>query len=185
MVLTTVDAAVNRAMIAPAGPVHINCVFREPLAGAPAPWSTSCLKGLKRWSTTSTPYTQYIDSKPRLLGGVHPTFVADLEGVAKLIGSAREGLLVVGGLSAAEETWAVALLAQHLGWPVVPDVISGLRIGEALCTEGTGERKVNVIHNFDQILLSKDVARSSKPDVVLQVSSNSEPQLRNFPCARR
>ncbi|CAM6124850.1 unnamed protein product [Calypogeia fissa] len=169
MVLTTVDAAVNRAMIAPSGPVHINCAFREPLAGNPAPWSTTCLKGLKRWSTTSTPYTQYIDSKPRLLGGVHPTFVVDLEAVAKLIGGAKEGLLVVGGLSAAEETWAVALLAQHLGWPVVPDVISGLRIGEALCTEGAGERKVNVIHNFDQILLSKDVARSSKPDVVLQI----------------
>lgn len=172
MVLTTIDAAVNRAMIAPSGPVHINCAFREPLAGNPSLWSTACLKGLERWSTTSTPYTEYIDSKPRVLGGLPPTFVAGLEGVAKLIGGAKEGLLVVGGLSAAEETWAVALLAQHLGWPVVPDVISGLRIGEVLCTEGAGERKVNIIHNFDQILLSKEVAGSLKPDVVLQVSSN-------------
>ncbi|KAL3698745.1 hypothetical protein R1sor_012821 [Riccia sorocarpa] len=171
MVLTTVDSALNKAMSAPSGPVHINCGFREPLAGTPQPWNTACLKGLDRWIITSAPYTRYIDCKPKLLGGVHPTYVADLEGVAELLESATQGMIIVGGLSAAEETWAVALLAQHLGWPVVPDILSGLRIGKVLCSSQVGERKVNIIHNFDQVLLSNSVAQSLKPDVVLQIGS--------------
>ncbi|KAL2645330.1 hypothetical protein R1flu_012917 [Riccia fluitans] len=171
MVLTTVDSALNKAMSAPSGPVHINCGFREPLAGTPQPWNTACLKGLERWIITSAPYTRYIDCKPKLLGGVHPTYVPDLEGVAALLEGATEGMIIVGGLSAAEETWAVALLAQHLGWPVVPDILSGLRIGKVLCSSQVGERKVNIIHNFDQVLLSNSVVQSLKPDVVLQIGS--------------
>ncbi|BFI28545.1 menaquinone-specific isochorismate synthase [Marchantia polymorpha subsp. ruderalis] len=171
MVLTTVDSAVNKAMSAPSGPVHINIGFREPLAGTPQAWNAACLKGLERWIDTAAPYTQYIDCNPKLLGGVHPTYVADLEGIAELLESATEGMIIVGGLSAAEETWAVALLAQHLGWPVVPDILSGLRIGKVMCSSRVGERKVNIIHNFDQVLLSSSVAQSLRPDVVLQIGS--------------
>ncbi|KAG6548096.1 hypothetical protein Mapa_010376 [Marchantia paleacea] len=171
MVLTTVDSAANKAMSAPSGPVHINIGFREPLAGTPQTWNIACLKGLERWIATAAPYTQYIDCNPKLLGGVHPTYVADLEGIAELLESAAEGMIIVGGLSAAEETWAVALLAQHLGWPVVPDILSGLRIGKVMCSSRVGERKVNIIHHFDQVLLSSSVSQSLRPDVVLQIGS--------------
>ena len=89
--------------------------------------------------------------------------------VVKILKEAERGLLVVGGLHTGEETWAVALLASYIGWPIVPDVLSGLRIGNAFTFGQNKDLQLNVIHHFDQILLSKSVADAISPDVILQV----------------
>ena len=44
MALTTVDAAVRYAGGPNAGPVHINCQLREPLAPTEAPWDRRALQ---------------------------------------------------------------------------------------------------------------------------------------------
>lgn len=160
MVLTTLDSAVYRAKSVPSGPVHINCPFREPLASLTEAWNPDCLKGLDRWIFSSSPFTTYMNCVPGI-GNI-------MEVVHELKG-AEKGLLVVGGLHSAEETWAVVMLASHLGWPVFPDVLSGLRIGNVFDSGKTKDLPSNIIKHIDQILLSESVASAIKPDVILQV----------------
>ncbi|NIR47646.1 2-succinyl-5-enolpyruvyl-6-hydroxy-3-cyclohexene-1-carboxylic-acid synthase, partial [candidate division KSB1 bacterium] len=49
MVLTTVDQLVYQSMRAPGGPVHLNCMFREPLAPIKAEVNPAYFNGLKKW----------------------------------------------------------------------------------------------------------------------------------------
>ena len=59
-ILTLVDQAVYRATRSPAGPVHINCMFREPLAPSPLPKDFSpYLAGAQRWLNNNKPFTAY------------------------------------------------------------------------------------------------------------------------------
>lgn len=60
MVLTTIDTAVFRATQEPFGPVHINCAFREPLAGVSCQWNLGSLKGLNMWMSNREPFTKHI-----------------------------------------------------------------------------------------------------------------------------
>lgn len=162
MVLTTLDSAVYRAKSVPSGPVHINCPFREPLAGLTEAWNTDCLKGLDRWIFSSSPFTTYMN-------GAQHTGIENIMQVVHAVKGAERGLLVVGGLHTAEETWTVVMLASHLGWPVFPDVLSGLRIGHVFNAGRTKDQPSNIIQHIDQILLSKSVADAIEPDVILQV----------------
>jgi 2-succinyl-5-enolpyruvyl-6-hydroxy-3-cyclohexene-1-carboxylate synthase len=61
------------------------------------------------------------------------------------------------------------MLASHLGWPVFPDVLSGLRLGHVFKSGKTKDMPSNIIQHIDQILLSKSVADAIEPDVILQV----------------
>lgn len=49
--------------------------------------------------------------------------------MARLLASSARGLLVVGELASPADAAAVVRIARLLGWPVVADVLSGLRVG--------------------------------------------------------
>ncbi|KAJ7550965.1 hypothetical protein O6H91_07G126900 [Diphasiastrum complanatum] len=188
IVLTTVDAAVFRASTDPCGPVHINCAFREPLAALPEAWNVDCLQGLQRWAMSSVPFTTYIDSSVSCVSKIFG-MRSDLQEVGNLIRDANRGLLIFGGLHTAEETWAALKLSQHLGWPVFPDILSGLRLGKVFTHDNLNEVTSAIIYNFDHILLSRSVGTAIRPDVILQIGSRiTSKRLSNFlegycPCA--
>lgn len=120
-VLTTVDQAVYRAGRSPRGPVHLNLMFREPLI--PPPDETQePLPGPDRWQGSNEPYTRYAPARP----------VVDDEHIAGIwegLRPVRKGLVVAGRLSSRRQGEAVRKLARALGWPLLPDVGSQVRLG--------------------------------------------------------
>lgn len=139
-ILTLVDQAVYRTMRSPAGPVHINCMFREPLAPSPLTKDFSqYLTGAQRWINKDKPFTAYEPSINTINDG-------SIEQIATLLNETANGLLVIGSLGSDADRKAVHRLSQTLNWPVFVDIRSGLRLGV---------KDTNIISYFDQLLLSE------------------------------
>jgi len=149
-VLTTIDQAVYRACRLNKGPVHLNLMFREPLAPENKKQSFSeYLRSVGQWSAVSKPFTYYPDTR---------TIISEktLAEISQIINKSKSGLIVAGKLPL-DDSKQVLKLAEKIGWPVFPDIASGLRLGV---------KSPNIIANFDQILLS-DKASKLEPDTVL------------------
>ncbi|XP_077237681.1 2-oxoglutarate decarboxylase/hydro-lyase/magnesium ion-binding protein isoform X2 [Tasmannia lanceolata] len=168
MVLTTVDSALHKATQAPYGPVHINCPFREPLEDSPREWDLSCLKGLDSWMSKEEPFTKYIRMQHFRACNEFHSQVAE---VLEIIQRANQGLLLIGAIHSEDEIWAALLLAKHLFWPVVADILSGLRFRKFLTSFPETEDNFLFIDHFDHLLLSDSVRGWAQPDVVIQIGS--------------
>ena len=127
VVLTTIDQAVFRAAAAPAGPVHLNCPFAEPLEPEPVPEPLVAGPAGTRWWAGAEPFTTYravAHTVPSAaLPGVAPPPDA-VSALLRLVAQSRRGLLVAGGLPRGCGA-AIEALAGHLGWPLLGDVTSG------------------------------------------------------------
>ncbi|MCF6284166.1 MAG: 2-succinyl-5-enolpyruvyl-6-hydroxy-3-cyclohexene-1-carboxylic-acid synthase, partial [Candidatus Hydrogenedentes bacterium] len=111
-VLSTVDQAISRSRASKPGPVHLNCMLREPLApNADGTISDHYSDKLSSWESRAEPYTVY--------GGGCPTLTDEVQAhLLKSIQSCDSGLLVFGALTTKDETARAAALARELGWPV-------------------------------------------------------------------
>ena len=160
-VLTTVDQAVYRTRRAPAGPVHLNCMFREPFLPDEAETHRRDFAELGAWSENAQPYTRYAASRP---------MVSDetAEMVWEAVRGVERGLFVVGRLpvSAVHEREAVRRLAEALGWPLLPDVGSGLRMGR-------GRRPATTVPYYDVMLAGEAFSTAHSPEAVLHVGGRS------------
>lgn len=152
-VLTTVDQAVYRSLRAPAGPVHLNCMFREPLVPSA---ELALPSSLEAWGSGETPYTTYSVSN------VLPE-PQDLRRLTGLLTESERTLLIAGRLPTVAEGRAVAELATRLGVPFLPDVGSQVRLG-------AGDYP-GAVPYYDQVLLSKDFAQAHRPEVVVYFGS--------------
>lgn len=141
--LTLVDEAVYLCQRSPGGPVHLNCQFREPLEPVYTEDDFSeYLAPIHHWIDSSLPYTQKFPG----------TIRADAQTVRDIGGKLErtmQGLIIVGRLTSDPDREAVLSLADHLHWPVFPDILSGLRLGF--------QAKENFIFNYDQLLLSNNL----------------------------
>jgi 2-succinyl-5-enolpyruvyl-6-hydroxy-3-cyclohexene-1-carboxylate synthase len=136
------------------GPVHLNCPFRKPLEPtAPAAFEVS------------EPAVREAPAMPPALIGSRATNVLagpdwiDSTGVAKdlddVLRNVSRGVVLAGRLDSAQ-AGAAARLASRLGWPLLPDVCSQLRLGSA----------PNHVITYADLIAGKTVPR---PQAVIQV----------------
>ena len=141
--LTTMDQAVFRSKDPMPGPVHINCMFREPLAPVETGFDAEkYVKPVEHWLNVNNVYTEYTP------GTVRMDFSGDKR-LVSILNETKRGIMVVGKLGSPEEQQAVLKLSETLNWPIFPDIVSGLR---TLSHD-------NIIHYYDQVLLSGTAAR--------------------------
>ncbi len=165
-VLTTADQALHRAVRAPAGPVHLNCMFRKPLEPAETDASVAVPSTIEKWAAGTDPYTQYPTPTPTPPG-------EEIVALADALGTTPKGLLVVGRLDLPAAADAVRRLATHLGWPLLPDLTSRLRLGAEQCT--------GRVPHADLLLTSEAFRDAHAPEIILQVGGRfASKRLRLF-----
>ncbi len=129
----------------PAGPVHLNLAFREPLVPAGDEVAVDGGRsGGRPWVTTA----------------VGPTLPDDdeLDGLAAAIAATPRGLLVA-GWGAGVPAGVVERFAAAAGWPVLADGISGVRTGP------------HAVSTYDALLRVPAVADRLRPDLVVHVGA--------------
>ncbi|HEY3672547.1 MAG TPA: 2-succinyl-5-enolpyruvyl-6-hydroxy-3-cyclohexene-1-carboxylic-acid synthase [Acidimicrobiia bacterium] len=134
--------AVADASGSPAGPVHLNLPFREPLV----PTGEELVEAPGR--SDDRPWTA---SAP----GVRAPSVEMLDALAHLIADRPRGLIVA-GWGAGVRSSTVLRFAEVAGWPVLADPLSNLRV------PGT-------IAAYDPLLRVTGFADGHAPDVVLRI----------------
>ncbi|HDP33585.1 MAG TPA: 2-succinyl-5-enolpyruvyl-6-hydroxy-3-cyclohexene-1-carboxylic-acid synthase [Candidatus Hydrogenedentes bacterium] len=156
----TVLAAVDNAVAAAGargsgGPVHVNCMYREPLAPdvEAFPRAEDYMKDIKEWEAGSLPYT-HAENRPELFSEEQLTQVHDL------LQKSRSGLTLIGGLATPGEQDAALQLAQYLRWPVFADITSGCR--EKLADD-------IMISMYDVLLHSEKFRARCVPDTIVHI----------------
>ena len=125
-VLTTAAQVVHRSL-SPPGPVHLNLMFREPLA--PETDGTdpaAATRHLAAWLHSDGPYTQY-----RAPTAIDATALQEM---AARVADVERGLIIVGKTDDPALAAAAGQLGAALGWPVLADIGSGLRLSAAAPT---------------------------------------------------
>jgi 2-succinyl-5-enolpyruvyl-6-hydroxy-3-cyclohexene-1-carboxylate synthase len=154
----------------PAGPVHINVAFREPLVpsevtaaavGAVAAPVTAAATEVATDAAEpgrpdGRPWTVSHRPTPALAAG-------EAEALVERMRTAGRGLVVAGWGSPPEAADAAAAL----GWPLLADAISGLRSAGAAPT-GAGARAAGVVTAYDALLRIPGFADSHRPDLVVR-----------------
>ena len=152
-VLTLVDQAVYRAVGSPPGPVHLNCMFREPLAPTgPKKDFSPYLAPVRSWLSGDGPFTHYSPKRS-------DSSAAAAE-VLRLLEECERGLLVFGELAGESQRRSARLLARRMAWPALPDILSGLRLGGSIPP---------FIPLFEHLVECKSFRESCRPDSVLQI----------------
>lgn len=152
--LSTVDAAVYAALKSPRGPVHINCPFREPLDPVHDQRDyRPYLARVEDWLSSGVPWSRALHTP---LGCA----TSDIHVLAEYIRESENGIVVVGQLESESDCDAALALSERIGWPLLPDIQSGLRLGLT---------HPNVISNYDCMLLLPGQSEKLLPDTVLHV----------------
>ncbi|MBV9689294.1 MAG: 2-succinyl-5-enolpyruvyl-6-hydroxy-3-cyclohexene-1-carboxylic-acid synthase [Ktedonobacteraceae bacterium] len=169
-VRTLANRAVALAQAVPAGSVHLNFPFREPLTPGPSadlPLPSPAQRDSTAWYGRSdhTPYVTVHDSS---LAGPSPATLAQL---AASMRARRHGLIIVGPQDDTALIEPLTQLARHLGYPILADPLSQLRCGD--------HGQTHVLSSYDAFLRIESFVERIVPDFILRFGAmpTSKPVL--------
>ena len=146
---------------APAGPVHVDFPFRDPLEPVAAPGDFPDFvpeQEMAAWHgrEDGKPFVFSPDSekKPRL---------EDVQQLAADLAGTERGLIVCGPQNGPMPAEAVTELAWKLGYPLLADALSGLRCGPH-------DRSL-VIDSYDAFIRDGDLAESLEPELIIRLGA--------------
>lgn len=161
---TTAARAVATATAAPAGPVHLNCPFREPLLPATEAHLPSV--------PAARPTMQVAAGRASLDEQRIAALAAEYAG-------AEHGLIIAGPNDQRDLPRALLPLAEALGYPILADPLANVR----------AERHPLIISSYDAFVRDQRFAERMVPEVVLRFGAmpTSKPlllYLQRFPECR-
>jgi 2-succinyl-5-enolpyruvyl-6-hydroxy-3-cyclohexene-1-carboxylate synthase len=167
---TIADRAVAAAQAIPAGPVHLNFPFREPLTPEPIPEQPLPpieQRDLIAWQGRPL-NALYTDVHDAPLGAPENETIGNLW---RLISEAQRGLIIVGPIDDPTLIEPLLELAQHLGYPILADPLSQLRCGV--------NNRSMVLTSYDAFLRSDSFVESAQPELVIRFGAmpTSKPLL--------
>ena len=154
--LTSINQAVQRAIADGGGPVHINWMFREPLAPITSGIDYSdYLSEINDWLDNENPYTKY--TKVYKSAQIKES-VVDETGT---VWNAEKGVIIAGRLKNYKQGHLVKQLAATLRWPLVSDISSFLRLG-------ADAENSDVLHISPLVFNASTARLLPTPDTVVQ-----------------
>ncbi len=152
--------AFGTAAASPAGPVHLNMPFREPLTPAPIvgqPLPPEAEREPVAWygRPNGQPYV-ILQQAPRRLG------VREIESLAHELDGVVKGIIIAGPQEQPELPEALQKLAAATGFPILADPLSQLRTGPHYAAQ--------VISNYDAFLRDKRFTETDefRPEIILR-----------------
>ena len=136
--------SVHESLGPPAGPVHLNLPFREPLTPSGEPLVDAPGRSDGR------PWTARARGERAPSDGM-------VEALADLVGATPRGI-VLAGWGADVEPSTVLAFADAAGWPVLAEPISNLRVARTVST-------------YDPMLRDAGFAAARRPDLVLRLGA--------------
>jgi 2-succinyl-5-enolpyruvyl-6-hydroxy-3-cyclohexene-1-carboxylate synthase len=143
---TVCARAVAIATSAPAGPVHLNFPFREPLI-------PKLDEELFELNERPNGYIK-VQNGDLTLSDEH------FQEIAKRLTKTNKGVIICGNMGDPEFPKAVTQLAEQLNFPIMADPLSQLRSGQ--------HSLENIIETYDTFLRVDDAKSFLKPDVILR-----------------
>jgi 2-succinyl-5-enolpyruvyl-6-hydroxy-3-cyclohexene-1-carboxylate synthase len=132
-------------------------MFREPFLPDPEEGPDEELPAPPRWRESHVPYTRYAAARP----AVDPD---EVEHLLEELRPVKRGLVVAGRLGNREQGEAALGLAGSLGWPLLPDVGSQVRLGI---------RSKSLVAYHDALLASEPFNETNAPEAVLHVGGRA------------
>ncbi|GHO43331.1 2-succinyl-5-enolpyruvyl-6-hydroxy-3-cyclohexene-1-carboxylic-acid synthase [Ktedonospora formicarum] len=158
-VRTLASRAAAQTLAVPAGPIHLNLPFREPLTQDPQP--ANPLPPLAQREPTAwqgrADQFPYVTVQDAPLGPLPESTILAL---AKRLQRRERGLIVVGPNPPAGLAEALLPLASRLGYPMLADPLSQMR-----CAHIDHQ---NVLSSYDAFLRLRSFAERYEPEVVLR-----------------